>query len=217
MSFAYRASFFVLLVPASAARAEMRELTFERDVRPILKKHCFMCHGEGEKLKGGVDLRLRRFMLKEAEDGALPLVPGHPDDSEMIRLVREGDMPAKGMKLLPREIAVIEKWIGQGAKTARPEPEQGPKVFFTEEEREFWAFQPIKRPAIPSVKNAARVRTPIDAFVLKKLDELGVTFNADADKATLIRRVTLDLTRLPPTPDEIALFLADDTPDAYEP
>ena len=204
------------LALACTARAELRDLTFERDVRPILKKHCFMCHGEGEKLKGGVDLRLRRFMLKESEDGVVPLVPGHPDDSEMIRLIREGEMPAKGTKLLPRETAVLEQWVSQGAKTARPEPEQVPKVFFTEEEREFWAFQPIKHPAIPPVKTASRVRTPIDAFVLAKLESRGVTLNPDAGKETLIRRVTLDLTGLPPTPGEVATFLADEAPDAYE-
>src|SRR3954469_25592168 len=77
------------------------ELSFEREVRPILKKHCFQCHGEGEKLKGGVDLRLRRFMSEESENGAIPVVPGKPEESEMIRLVREGEMPAKG-KPLPK-------------------------------------------------------------------------------------------------------------------
>ena len=196
--------------------AEGPELTFERDVRPILKKHCFHCHGEGEKLKGGVDLRLRRFMLKDHEDGGLVLVPGKPEESDLVQLVKEGEMPAKGKKLLPAEIAVLEQWVAQGAKTARPEPEQVPKYFITEEEREFWAFQPIQRPAVPTTKNAARVRTPIDAFLLAKLEAQGQSFNADADKPTLLRRLTLDLTGLPPTPDEIALFLADETPDAYE-
>src|SRR5258706_11936342 len=110
----------------------------------------------------------------------------------MIRLVREGDMPAKGMKLLPREIAVIEQWIAQGAKTARPEPEQVPKVWVTEEDREYWAFQPIRRGNVPPVKDTARVRTPIDAFLLAKLEAQGLGFNPDADKQTILRRVTLD-------------------------
>ena len=196
--------------------AETRELTLERDVRPILKEHCFLCHGEGEKLKGGVDLRLRRFMEKPTKDGDHVMVPGKPEESEMIRLVREGEMPEKGKKLTPAEIATLEQWIQQGAKTARPEPEKVPKVWITEEEREFWAFQPIHRGPVPKVKDTARVRTPIDAFLLAKLEAQGLGFNPDADKLTLLRRVTLDLTGLPPTPEEVALFLADESPDAYD-
>jgi mono/diheme cytochrome c family protein len=215
-TFQLRPLLLAALGAASVARADLPEPTFERDVRPILKKHCFHCHGEGEKLKGGVDLRLRRFMLKEDEDGNPVLAPGHPEQSELIRLVREGEMPAKGDKLRPAEIELLEQWVAAGAKTARPEPEQVPKFFITEEEREFWAFQPITRPAVPAVKNAARVRTPIDAFLLAKLEAQKLSFNPDADKPTLLRRLMLDLTGLPPTPEEIALFLADETPDAYE-
>src|ERR1041385_4317851 len=116
----------LLLIASSLAlnsvRAETREVTFERDVRPILKAHCTMCHGEEEKPKGGVDLRLRRFMDKELEDGAHVLVPGNPDKSEMILLVREGEMPRKGKKLTDEQIGILERWIAQGAKTTRPEP-----------------------------------------------------------------------------------------------
>src|SRR3954468_15159039 len=90
---------FAILVAARLSHAETRPLTLERDVRPILKQHCFHCHGEGEKLKGGVDLRLRRFMEKPTEDGSHVLVPGHPEQSEMLTLIREGEMPAKGKKL----------------------------------------------------------------------------------------------------------------------
>lgn len=210
---------FVVLVPLLAARlghAETPALTLERDVRPILKQHCFHCHGEGEKLKGGVDLRLKRFMERPAEDGSHVLVPGHPEQSEMLTLIREGEMPAKGKKLPPEKIAIIEQWIAQGAKTARPEPEQVPKVWITEEERDFWAFQPIRRVQPPSVTETARVRTPIDAFLLAKLEAQGLTFNPETDKPTLLRRVTLDLTGLPPTPEETELFLTDTAPDAYE-
>src|SRR6266568_1705894 len=138
-----------------ALRLEAAELTFERDVRPILKEHCFHCHGEGEKLKGGVDLRLRRFMEKPTKDGDHVLVPGKPEESEMLRLVKEGEMPEKGKKLTAAEIATLELWIAQGAKTARPEPEQVPKVWITEEEREFWAFKPMRRGDVPQVKDAA--------------------------------------------------------------
>jgi mono/diheme cytochrome c family protein len=111
---------------APAAFAEDRALTFEQDVRPILRAHCTHCHGEEDKPKAGVDLRLRRFMDRELEDGEHVLVPGKPESSEMLRLVRSGEMPDKGKKLTAEQIAVIERWIAQGAKTARPEPESLP-------------------------------------------------------------------------------------------
>src|SRR5260221_10280223 len=116
---------FILTIVTATAAAE-REVTFEHDVRPILKAHCTSCHGEEEKPKGGVDLRLRRFMDKELEGGDHVLVPGKPDDSEMVRLIREGEMPKKGKKLTAEELATIEHWIQQGAKTAKPEPETLP-------------------------------------------------------------------------------------------
>jgi hypothetical protein len=161
-------------------------------VRPILKEHCFRCHGEGEKLKGGVDLRLRRFMEKLSKDGDRIMVPGKPDEIEMVSQIRDGDMPPKSKKLADDEIAKIAQWIAQGAKTARPEPEQVPKYYITEEEREFWSFQPIRRLDPPSVKSQASVRNPIDAFILAKLEEKGLGFNPEADRGTLLRRVTLD-------------------------
>jgi len=192
-------------------------LTFEHDVRRILKAHCTACHGEEEKPKGGVDLRLRRFMDKELDGGDRVLVPGKPDDSEMVRLIREGEMPKKGKMLSPEELATIEHWIQQGAKTARPEPETlPPGAVITDDDREFWSFRPIARPAVPKLDNAARVRTPIDAFILAKLREQKLDFAPDADRRTLLRRVTLDLTGLPPTPEEVEAFVADTAPDAYE-
>ena len=204
------------LSPALPVSPVSEALTFEKDVRPILKEHCFRCHGEGENLKGGVDLRLRRFMEKLSKDGDPIMTPGKPEDSEMLSQIRDGEMPPKSKKLPDADIATIAQWIAQGAKTARPEPEQVPKYWITEEERAFWAFQPIRRFDPPIVKSLARVRNPIDAFLLAKLEEKGLGFNPEADRKTLLRRVTLDLTGLPPTPEESALFLADDSPDAYE-
>jgi len=202
---------------SGAVRAETRPLTFERDVRPILKAHCVMCHGEEEKPKGGVDLRLRRFMDKELEGGDHVLVAGKPEDSEMIQLIRDGEMPKKGKKVTGAELAILESWIAQGAKTAKPEPESlPPGPVLTEEDREFWSFKPIVKPQVPALENAARVRTPIDAFLLAKLRARGLDFAPDADKRTLLRRVTLDLTGLLPTPEESDAFLADTAPNAYE-
>ncbi len=210
------------VIPACAAivlamNAAASDITFERDVRPILKKHCFMCHGEGEKLKGGVDLRLRRFMLGKTKDGEPILVPGDAAKSEIVLVLKHGEMPEKGKPLTPEQIAIIEQWVSQGAKTARAEPTEVPKYFITEEEREFWAFQPIRRPTVPQILNPkSKILNPLDAFLLAKLAEKKLAFNPEADRATLIRRVMLDLTGLPPTPEEAAQFLADIAPDAYE-
>ncbi len=199
------------------AHADAAGLTFERDIRPILKAHCTQCHGEEEKPKGGIDLRLRRFMDKDTEDGAHVLVAGKPDDSELIRVIRGGEMPKKGKKVSGAELATLERWVSEGAKTAKIEPESlPPGPIITEEDRAFWCFQPIARPAVPQLENTGRVRTPIDAFILAKLRENQLDFAPDAPKRILIRRVTLDLTGLPPTPEEVDAFLADNSPDAYE-
>jgi mono/diheme cytochrome c family protein len=150
-----RISNFVLLAAiAGVARSAEREVSFEKDVRPILKAHCTHCHGEEEKPKGGVDLRLRRFMDKELDGGTHVLVPGQPEKSEMILLVREGEMPRKGKPLTPEQIAVLEKWIAQGAKTTRPEPMTlPPGAFIAEDDREFWSFKTITRTAVPTIEN----------------------------------------------------------------
>jgi mono/diheme cytochrome c family protein len=207
-----------LLVPgALRADASASALTFEHDIRPILKAHCTQCHGEEEKPKGGVDLRLRRFMDTKTEDGAPVLVVGKPDDSELVRVIREGEMPKKGKKLTASELEILERWVTEGARTARAEPASlPPGPLISDEDRARWCYQPITCPPVPQLANASRVRTPIDAFVLAKLREQNLDFGADAPKRILIRRVTLDLTGLLPTPEEVATFLADSSPDAYE-
>src|SRR6266516_4726811 len=131
-----RISSLVLLAAiAGTARSAERDVSFEKDVRPILKAHCTHCHGEEEKPKGGVDLRLRRFMDREVESGGHVLVPGKPDKSAMVLLIREGEMPKKGKMVSPEELAVIERWIAQGAKTAKPEPQSlPPGLFMTDED-----------------------------------------------------------------------------------
>lgn len=211
-----RAFSLVSLLGGLAAATHAGEIVFERDVRPILKAHCTHCHGEEEKPEGGVDLRLRRFMEKALEGGAQVLVPGHPEKSELFLLAKSGDMPEKGKKLTPEQLSVLEQWIAQGAKITKPEPENlPPGMFITDEDRQFWSFQPIAAPAPPIVESD-RIRTPIDAFLLAKLQEKNLGFAPEADKRTLIRRVTLDLTGLPPTPEEVDAFLADSASDAYE-
>src|SRR6187401_2939334 len=137
-------AFRLILLAASMApvlaHAAVRELTFEKDVRPILKAHCTHCHGEEEKPEGGVDLRLRRFMDKALDDGCHVLVAGKPGDSEMVRLIRAGKMPKKGKKVSADELAIIERWILEGAHAAKPEPETlAPGPVITDDERAFWA------------------------------------------------------------------------------
>ncbi len=199
---------------ASAAGGEEPALTFEKDVRPLLKAHCTLCHGEEEKPKGGVDLRLRRFMDVPLDSGATLLVPGKPEASELVAIIERGEMPKKGHTVPSDQLDVIRQWIAQGAKTARPEPEtlgNGPLI--TEEERSHWSFQPVQRPEVPAVEGAD---APIDAFLAVAMREEGLDFAPEADRATLLRRITLDLTGLLPTPAEVEAFVADPAPDAYE-
>jgi hypothetical protein len=190
--------------------------TFEKDVRPILKAHCFDCHGEGETPKGGLDLRLRRLIVQGGEDGPA-IVPGKPEQSSLLSLVIRGEMPKRDKKLTPQEIAVLRKWIASGARTARPEPTTLAKGSgITEEERAFWSFQPITSPKVPKTSPSFRARTAIDSFLAAPLAKKGLKFSPEADKITQLRRIHLDLTGLPPTPAEVVAFVADRSADAYE-
>ncbi|MBM79537.1 MAG: hypothetical protein CMJ78_02950 [Planctomycetaceae bacterium] len=191
---------------------------FEKDVRPILKAMCFHCHGDETEIEGGLDLRLRRFIVKGGESGPA-IVPSKPGDSPLIERVKSGEMPPgeDAKKLTPQQIAILERWIASGARTARPEPESiGDGFLITDDDRSFWSFQPIERPALPEVKDRNRVRTSIDTFVLERLEEYGFSFAADADRLTLLRRAYFDLIGLPPRPSEVDAFLNDKRPDSYE-
>ena len=190
---------------------------FERDIRPIFKAHCFHCHGEEEKPKGGVDLRLRRLLLNPADSGPAPvMVPGKPSQSPLLAVIKSGEMPKGGKPLTAEQVALIERWIAQSAPTLRPEPAEVPRWVITEEERSFWAFQPVGHPEPPRVRSSKSIRTPIDAFLLARLKQEGLGFAPPAGPEQLIRRVTLDLTGLPPTPEEVAEFLRDPSEAGYE-
>ncbi|NBV87596.1 MAG: hypothetical protein EBS01_15315, partial [Verrucomicrobia bacterium] len=120
---------------------------YETHIRPIFKTHCTHCHGEEPKPGGGVDLRLRRFMEGNTKDGSPLLVPGNPLESELLRVIREGEMPKKGKKLTADELAKVEAWVAAGAKISAVEPtDLPPGPYITEEDRTFWAFQPVKSP-----------------------------------------------------------------------
>lgn len=207
----------VFFLAIAASESGTADVLFERDVRPVLKAHCTHCHGEEEKPKGDVDLRLRRFMDKELDGGAHVVVPGKPDASELIKQIRDGEMPKKGKKVSAAELAILERWITQGAKTAKSEPATlAPGPIITDEDRDYWAFKSITKPTVPTLENAAHIRNPIDAFVLAKMRGKQLDFAPDAGKRTLLRRVTVDLSGLLPTVEELYAFLTDNSPDAYE-
>jgi len=195
-----------LLVGPAAAQPP----AFNADVRPILKAHCTDCHGETEKLKGGLDLRLRRLAVAGGESGPA-VVPGKAAESLLIERITSGDMPPGKKKLSAAEIDVLRRWVAGGAQVEGPEPDKlAPGLAIVPEDRAWWAFQPVKRPPAPAAGH------PIDAFVLAKLREKGLGFNRPADRVALLRRVTFDLVGLPPTPEEAETFAADPDPLAYE-
>jgi len=192
------ASLGTLLIIANAlAGSAMAAPVFEKDVRPILKAHCFHCHGEDGERKGDLDVRLARFLLKGGESGPA-IVAGKPAGSHLLDLLKKGEMPKEKARLSDKDIATIETWILAGAPTARPEPEtHGPEQQFTDEERSWWSLQPIRRPAVPAKKDP-REQNPIDAFVRVELEKNGLSFSDEADPETLARRLAFDLTGLPP-------------------
>ena len=205
-------------LPASSARAADTPLpdrpTFEAHIRPLLKAHCWHCHGEAERVEGSLDLRQARRLLKGGDTGP-GAVAGQPGDSLLLERVESGEMPPGKKKLTPSEMALLRRWIEQGAVTARPEPEQV-QPEFTDEERGFWAFQPVRRAVPPSPQHSDRVRTPVDLFLLAALEKQGLEFAPEADRHTLLRRLCFDLTGLPPTLDRLLAFERDTRPDAYE-
>ncbi len=203
------------LACSNVARAQ-EPLSFEKDVRPVLKAYCFDCHGGNEKVKGKLDLRLKRFLASGGKSGPA-IKPGDPAHSLLIERMKSGEMPPGEKKVPADKIAVIEHWIKAGAIALRPEPEKlAPGFDITPDERAYWFYQPLKRPEPPKFAANDRVRTPVDAFVLAKLKEKGLAFNPDADRLTLLRRASFDLIGLPPTPQEVTAFLSDTSADAYE-
>jgi mono/diheme cytochrome c family protein len=191
---------------------------FTNEVQPILKQSCLLCHS-GEKPAGGFSLTSRAAALKGGLLG--PAVNlGKPEHSLLIKAINYHgpQMPPAG-KLPQKQIDILTQWVKSGlawsdAKVEAPIPHGPPKV--TPEAMKFWSFRPVKRPAVPSVKQKAWVRNPIDAFVLKQLEASNLKPNSQASKTALIRRAYYDLIGLPPSPEEMKSFLADVAPDAYD-
>jgi cytochrome c553 len=205
--------------PAAKPSAEVVRF-FENKVRPVLAEQCFRCHG-ADKQKGKLRLDSRAAALAGGERGPA-FVPGDPDKSLLLQAVRQQGalvMPP-GRKLRAEQIADLTQWIRLGAPwpagdAAVPAIRRG-EFQLTARDREHWAFQPVRRPAIPVVKGRAWSANPIDAFIRASLEAKGLQPNPPAGKRELIRRLTYDLTGLPPTPEEVEAFVADSSPLAYE-
>jgi len=203
-----------MLTAGSVLFAAEGDISFEHDIRPIFKAHCLKCHGEDEPLQGGLDLRLVR-LIKQGGDSGPSIVPGDPAASTLMTRIHDGEMPPEGATpLKPQQIELLERWIAGGAKTLRPEPATPESSAITADDREFWAFQPLKtgRPAVTETG----ARNLVDDFVRAKLSTEALPSSPEADRSTLLRRLTFTLTGLPPTWDEMQDYLAVDTPDAYE-
>lgn len=201
--------FAVLAVPLLVAGAEPApaRVSFNRDIRPIMSDTCFHCHGfDAKSREANLRLDLREQALKPAKSGGIPIVPGKPEDSEIIlRLTDKSEpMPPEKAhkKLTAAQIDLFRRWVAEGAVY---EPH--------------WAYAPLTKPPVPAVPTPdtwrGRIEHPIDAFIRTRLAEKKIAPSPEADKARLLRRLSLDLTGLPPTPEETAAFVADRTSTAY--
>lgn len=223
--------FFFLSVQHSAAPVEAvnqepsREGVefFEKKIRPVLEAQCYMCHNsKSKKPQGGLVLDTREGMLKGGASGEAAVVPGDPEKSLLIKAIRHTDaklqMPP-GAQLPADQIKDFEAWVKMGAPDPRagdaPKSTAGWQTDDFNEARKFWSYQPVKDSPPPPVKNKSWAKSPVDQFVLAKLEEKSLKPAAPADKRTLIRRATFDLTGLPPTPDEVEAFLRDKSADAF--
>ena len=209
--------------PADTPKFTPEQVAFyEKQVLPLLKEHCLKCHGAEEKVKGNLNLNTRHGLLEGGDTGpAVDLKKA--DDSLLLKAIHYKDeayqMPPKG-KLPDKEIATLTRWVKEGIpfpadKLGGPAPKKGGGGVVTEEAKRYWAYQPVKRPAPPAVQQQAWVKTPIDAFILAKIEAKGLKPNAPADKVALVRRAYYDLWGLPPTPEQVDAFVKDTSPDAW--
>ena len=195
-------------------------LTFERDVTPILKAHCLKCHGDSKR-EAGLDLR-RRFTIISGGDSGPAILAGKPQQSLLIELINDGLMPPeKEPRLSSKQVIVLQQWIASGAaiegKQEPPlEETEASGATFDESARLHWAFQPVRIVIPPTPADSDLVKTPVDAFILARLQRQHWRPAPSATREVLIRRVYFDLIGLPPTPEEVAAFVNDVAADAYE-
>ncbi|HEY5227427.1 MAG TPA: PSD1 and planctomycete cytochrome C domain-containing protein [Opitutaceae bacterium] len=203
--------------PAAISSQDMQ--FFESRIRPVLVERCYKCHSrDADKIKGGLMLDTREGLLHGGDTG--PAVsPGKPEDSLIVDAISYKDadlqMPPKGDRLSDQQVSDITDWIRRGAFDPRSLVAKGSSSSYGGVGREHWSFLPVKKNSPPAVADPAWCRTPVDNFVLARMEESGVKPNPVADKYTLIRRATFDLTGLPPTEEEVQRFLVDQSPDAW--
>jgi mono/diheme cytochrome c family protein len=207
--------------PAAAADEAARVEFFEKKVRPILAGHCYACHSAETKPSGNLRVDDRNGLLTGGKNGPA-VVPGRPDKSLLLQRVTQAGkarMPLEGEHLTGEQVATLTTWIKDGAAwpAVRVPASLGkPKPKYERLKKEHWAWQPVTKPTVPAVKDAAWPRSDIDRFLLARLETQGLEPVGDADRATLIRRVTFDLTGLPPTPAELDAFVKGTGPGAFE-
>ncbi len=200
------------------------EVVTEDDVLPIFQMRCIVCHGK-RKQEGGLDLRTQASRLKGGKSGPA-LVPDKPEKSLLMKRILSGEMPPPKMYMeyavrppTSAEVEVLRRWVAAGAPAAPKKimvAEETADPLVSDEDRKFWSFQPPQRPAVPKVRQVELVRTPLDAFLLDKLEAKNLAFSAEADRLTLMRRAYLDLIGLPPDPGEIDQYLKEGGSGAYE-
>lgn len=192
----------VLAGVVSADTTTADDVVFARDIQPLLAKHCLLCHGPDEA-EAGLRLDIAEQASTELDSGQRAIVAGDAEASELIRRIATDDesirMPPEGDPLSPHEIEQLRRWIDAGAQYET-----------------HWAYRPVIEPTLPSVENEVWCRNSIDRFVLARLEQAGISPSIQADRATLIKRLYLDLVGLPPTPAEVDAFVVDDAADAYE-
>jgi hypothetical protein len=202
----------LLLLLAVPPAAPADEALFRERIAPLLHQRCLSCHN-ADRHRGGLDLSDRMTLLKGSDNGSV-VTPGQAERSLLLKAVSGSQprMPKQGPKLTSDEVAVLRRWIDAGSAWPDDVKLTPPKLVA----EDWWSLRPLSRPAPPAVKVRSRLRTPIDAFIVARLEKEGLHLAPEADRLTLLRRVTFDLTGLPPTPQEIDDFLNDNSPDAYE-
>jgi len=195
---------------------------FHQKIQPLLVENCFRCHSHSaDKIKGGLMLDSLAGVLQGGDSGPV-IVPGEPEKSLLIKAVRYTDadlqMPPKGKRLDAAQIADLERWVKLGASWPGADAKKttGRSAKFTDEDRQWWAFQPVREPKVPEVRDAGWSRTAIDRFIFQKLTAEELKPSPEAERGALARRVSFDLWGLPPSPEDLDKFLADHSPNAYE-
>jgi hypothetical protein len=199
------------ILPATACADEPDRL-FREHVAPILEQRCLHCHG-AETPKGGLSLASRKGLFRGGENGPA-VVPGKPEESLLLEMVsgEAPEMPKKDKPLSKEQVEGLRRWVEAGAHWPEGVALQSRRF----DGAMWWAFRPLARPPVPAVRDRSWARTPVDAFVVARLEAEGLRPRPEADRRTLIRRLTFDLHGLPPAPGEIDRFLNDEAPDAYE-